>query len=476
MDKSSVIALFSDIMYDSSDDFSICNFVTEKFGTKHLFKLLGNIEKKPLSKVQLDQLLSLHRQKNITDDFYSYYWLEQPSDHFYKIDTPQGWDIQEKIDGKNLISSVQQLKWGFERIFIDCLYLYGNIQAGYDKLSQLSMTELKALFNKVKFDTEQIMQRGKTLPFAKINKEDRYLISEMACKTLSTTQSQENFINFIVKSYKAAVEKGITRVKFQDLIEGKYQPIKDELLQLSIFSESVSEDDMITVESEEDVRKKGENLAQRFWKAHESATENTSLYLSLCNDLDIYVATSMRNKKDFMEMANFCESVFKNSKIKDMHLRYFDPTISAADTHEDKGLIECLMVRSARILIYSAGLKDSYGKDAEAAMALSMGKPTIFFCKDTNGKAKFYKDVHPLSRLVNFQTGVAGGVIVCEKVHEVIDIIYRLVTNKMQYKLEQKGANSGFYLLKEGITDSVVRVQTNNRLLASAFWNNYIKP
>lgn len=476
MEKDAIISLFSDIMFDSTENYSICNFVTEKFGSEYLFKLLKTIERKPISKVQLDQLLSLHRQKNITDDFYSYYWMTSPANHFYKIDLPADIDLEERIDGKNCITTVRQLKWGFERIFIDCLYLYGNIQAGYDILSQMSSNELQATFDKVKFDTEQIMKRGKALPFEKIDKEDRYLISEMACKTLATTQSQENFINFIVQSYKAAVEQGVTRVKFQDLLEGKFNPIKGELLQLSIFSESASEEDMIVVESEDDVRKKGENLAKRFWKAHESATSNTSLYLSLCNDLDVYVATSMRNKKDFLEMANFCESVFKNSKIKDMHLRYFDPTISAADTHEDKGLIECLMVRSARILIYSAGLKDSYGKDAEAAMALSMGKPTIFYCKETNGKAKFYKDVHPLSRLVNFRTGVAGGVMVCEKVSEVIDIIYRLVSNKMQYKLEQKGENSGFYLLKESLTDSVVRVQTNNKLLASAFWNNYIKP
>jgi hypothetical protein len=82
--------------------------------------------------------------------------------------------------------------------------------------------------------------------------------------------------------------------------------------------------------------------------------------------------------------------------------------MSAAEGHEDKGLIECLMVKSAKALIYSAGTKESFGKDAEAAMALSQGKPVIVYCTD-DAKRQFYRDVHPLARLIDFRTGVANG-------------------------------------------------------------------
>jgi hypothetical protein len=51
--------------------------------------------------------------------------------------------------------------------------------------------------------------------------------------------------------------------------------------------------------------------------------------------------------------------------------------VSAAEGHEDKGLIECLMVKCAKALVYCAGDRESYGKDAEAAIALSLGKPII---------------------------------------------------------------------------------------------------
>ncbi len=472
MEKQKIIKYFSDIMTEKTAEVTLCNFISDRPNTDRLFALLEKIEESPLTKVQLDQLLSLDGLKNMSDDFFEYYWLTAPKDHFYIIR-----ECGAPINNSE-ISSVKQLKWGFERIFIDCLFLFGNIQAGYDCLAQCSLSELKTIFNKKKFDQDKIIKRGKALHFENIDKSDRYLISEMACKTLATPENREEFIKGIVEAYKNAVKAGVKRIKFQDLLEGKYTDEKrkqeERYKQMSIFQDSVSDRTDI-VKSEKEAEEKARELADRFLVAHDKATKNTSLYLSLCNDLDVYVATSMRHKKDFMEMANFCDEIFGSLENKKIKLRYFDPTISAADSHEDKGLIECLMVKSARILVYSAGLKDSYGKDAEAAMALSMGKPTIFYCKEKDGKAKFYKDVHPLSRLVNFQTGVAGGVIVCQSTDEVVQILTRLIKNEMQYTLKQKEKNPGFYLLKEKLTGSVVRVQTNNKLLTSAFWNNYIK-
>ena len=116
----------------------------------------------------------------------------------------------------------------------------------------------------------------------------------------------------------------------------------------------------------------------------------------MLSDLDVYVATSMRSHKDFRTMAETCEHIFSDSLLKEMNLRYFDPTLSAAGGHEDKGLIECLMVKCAKVLVYFAGEKESYGKDAEAAMALSLGKAVIFYC-DQEQLGRFYRDVHPLS-------------------------------------------------------------------------------
>jgi hypothetical protein len=128
------------------------------------------------------------------------------------------------------------------------------------------------------------------------------------------------------------------------------------------------------------------------------------------------------------------------------------------------------MVKSAKALIYSAGEKESYGKDAEAAMALSLGKPVIFFC-DRRQRSAFYRDVHPLSRLINFETGVAGGALVTDSIEEVTELLGRIFENAMEYELEQP--KPGYYRLREKLTKSVVRLQTSDEMLRETFWNYY---
>lgn len=462
MDKAEILSYFSDIMGAGE---GIIGFISDS-SSPYLFDALGNIDETPLTKVQFDQLLSLQHLQTMSDDFFRFYWLERPDVHFYQIDAVE---IRKDIDA---ITSLEQLKWGFNRVFIDTLFVYGNIQKGYETLCVLNAREIAEVFSKHLFNTSQIKRRGNTLHFEQIDRNDRYLISEMACKTFANIESREELIEILRDSYKNAREQGCTRPSFHDLLAGKYAK-KDEYTQMSLFPEyCYSELLEQSIESEDDLLDKSKKLADRWATAHEKALKNTMLYLSLVSDLDVYVATSMRTKEHFISMASFCEKVFKSDKLKDYDLRYFDPTISAADSHEDKGLIECLMVKSARMLIYHTGDRESFGKDVEAAMALCLGKPTIFFCSDDQ-KEKFFKNVHPLSRLVNFENGVAGGLIACKNVEEVISIVYRLITNTMKYKIQRKSQGSNYFQLKEEKTGSIIRIQTDNELLTSVFWNSY---
>jgi hypothetical protein len=154
-------------------------------------------------------------------------------------------------------------------------------------------------------------------------------------------------------------------------------------------------------------------------------------------------------------MADFCDAVFRDEKLKDLKLRYFDPTRSAAVGHEDKGLIECLMVKCAKVLVYNAGTSDSFGKAAEASMALSLGKPTIFFC-DLETRRKFYRDIHPLTRLINFETGVAVGAIVTDTKAEIEALAASIKANGLLQNLiiepehDKKGRATGYYLVTAG--------------------------
>jgi hypothetical protein len=128
------------------------------------------------------------------------------------------------------------------------------------------------------------------------------------------------------------------------------------------------------------------------------------------------------------------------------------------------------MVKCAKILIYNAGLRDSYGKDAEAAMALSLGKPVIFYC-DSETKRKIFQEIHPLSRLIDFANGVAVGSIVMDKLNEVPEMIRRIFMNDMEFELKKKSRN--FFLLCEKMTGSAIRLQSSDLLIRETFWNYY---
>lgn len=255
----------------------------------------------------------------------------------------------------------------------------------------------------------------------------------------------------------------------KQLLEGAYvlDGYKERQGQFLFTADALLESE---VHSEDELIERYNEIAHSFMRARKAALRNTELYLSMANDLDVYVATSMRTRQQFRAMAQTCEAVFSHSAVRHLHLRFFDPTMSAAQGHEDKGVIECLMVKCAKALIYTAGDKDSYGKDAEAAMALSLGKPVIFLC-DEEGRKRFFREVHPLSRLIDFRTGVAVGAMATASVEEVALLLSRIFENRMEYELDH--SKRGYFRLKERLTGSVVRLQTNDALLRETFSNCY---
>jgi hypothetical protein len=104
-------------------------------------------------------------------------------------------------------------------------------------------------------------------------------------------------------------------------------------------------------------------------------------------------------------------------------------------------------------------------------MALSLGKPVIFYCDEAE-RQRFFSEIHPLSRLIEFETGVAVGAMVTSSQEEVITLLGRIFENKMEYELKEKA--TGLRLV-EKLTGSTVRLQTRNSLLRETFWNYYHK-
>ncbi len=451
----------------------IGGWLTERTDDK-VFDRLDKIQEDPLTRTQLNQILGLGHQAPVSNDFFHYYWLESPSSHPYPVDQLPDFNCQWLENG-NAIVSLPHLKWGLYRLFTDALLYFGNVRTAFRTLRTLTKRELDAYFQSKRFDTDNIKNRGGVLPLDTIAQDDRYFISEMACKSFGDgTVSESEMRQALKESYEQYVKRsGVAPVTFRQLLGGnlpqKYfdRQIEFEFAMGDILEESIS--------SVADFDNKFGGVFEKYIKARKAALNNTKHYLSMVNDLDVYVATSMRNRQNFRDMANFCADVFDYPSLSDLHIRYFDPTLSAANGHEDKGLIECLMVKCAKILVYCAGDKESYGKDAEAAMGLSLGKPVIFYC-DEDQKSRFYREVHPLSRLIEFNTGVAVGAMVTSDIATVKELISRLLENKMQYSLEQHPSRKGYLLLKEKLTESVVRLQTNDQMLTETFWNHYHNP
>lgn len=429
---------------------------------------LGKVDQDPLTKVQLNQLLAFGHEAPLSDDFFRYYWLNAPERHPYDVRKLDGFD--PKWLGLGAVSSLDHLRWGLYRLYTDGLLYFGNVRTAYRKLRVLTAAELTAFYDRRRFDTEAVKLRGPALPLAAIPKDDRYLISEMACKSYGDGSEGPGALrDALFSALKTHLARGggaiaIRRLLDPGLLGAEYAGRQQELE----FSATDVLDE--TVGSEQDLAERYSRLADRFGRARQTALTNTDLYLSMVNDLDVYVATSMRTRQDFRNMATDCEAIFSDDRLRSLNLRYFDPTLSAAAGHEDKGLIECLMVKCAKALVYCAGERESYGKDAEAAMALSLGKPVIFYC-DQERRSRFYREVHPLSRLIEFQTGVAVGAMVTDQRTEVSELIARVFENRMEYSLEQ--SKPGNLRLIERLTKSVVRLQSSDRMLTETFWNHY---
>ncbi len=90
-------------------------------------------------------------------------------------------------------------------------------------------------------------------------------------------------------------------------------------------------------------------------------------------------------------------------------------------------------------------------------------------------RAKNLKELHPLGIQVHLETGVANGVLVARSAEQCAELIRRVLTNTLEFRIcEVKTGNQRLLLLREKMTNSVFRVVTGDRFLTNAFWNFYL--
>lgn len=113
-------------------------------------------------------------------------------------------------------------------------------------------------------------------------------------------------------------------------------------------------------------------------RAREAGLQNARTYMAM-HDLDVYLATSMRDPLHFTTNWAFVQRLFHTGELAEWRLHYFDPTQAFLKDRIQKGLLECLMIKRAQLSVYNAQEADTFGKDAEAGVTLAQGKPVIIY-------------------------------------------------------------------------------------------------
>ena len=233
-----------------------------------LEKIDREVDREPLAKVQLNQLLAFGHEAPVSDDFFRYYWLLAPSSHPY--DTKALPEFDKTWLESTAIVSLAHLRWGLYRIFTDGLLYFGNVRTAYRKLRTLTAPELNGFFGTRRFDTAAIKSRGPSLPLKTIGKDDRYLISEMACKSYDEGPDGGALKAALLGAMRIHLSRGggtipIRRLLDPTFLAEEYASRQNELL--------FSADDVLdeAVASEAELEERYKRLAQRFTNARQLA-------------------------------------------------------------------------------------------------------------------------------------------------------------------------------------------------------------
>jgi len=121
-----------------------------------------------------------------------------------------------------------------------------------------------------------------------------------------------------------------------------------------------------------------EEKRRKLQEVRRRGRENHDAYLTY-DHMDVYIATSMRERHEFFMVGGFIRELFGHDLIRPLKLRWFDPTQAYCEDRFDKGLVEGLMLKRSKCTIYHIQETDTLGKDCELAATLAQGKPVVAY-------------------------------------------------------------------------------------------------
>ncbi len=219
---------------------------------------------------------------------------------------------------------------------------FGNFKFTFKRFSKMRKKEIDNHFNKshISPNTLELTYKNRQNPIISINKINKENTWYLGYISSTLVQKESKYLKEILEDYEDPEE---------------FEPYKNILIKLD----------------------------NEIKENREKGIHNTNAYL-IWDYIDVYIATSMRKNCDFEETFETIKEIFTNSLIKDLKIRYFDPTQSYCELNRDKGLIEGLMLKRAKCTIYMVQESDTFGKVSELASTLAQKKPVIAFIPDYN--------------------------------------------------------------------------------------------
>lgn len=366
--------------------------------------------------------------------------------------------------------TIDEFERAVDKYRVKAMWLYGNFRFAYRRLATCD----EQTFNEIIQETETVEEDtfSSREPFTEIEAipvSDLHLLGYIAKADLDNLEFTHSTVQELTRlgMDRSKVLGGIGPTRVQRIVEvidshGIILPDKD-IAKLG-GGELQELDRQLT------------DLVTPLRAARETAVSigerNTERYLTLPY-LDVYVATSMRAKEDFIAQNDFTARVFSNPQVEPLRLRYFDPTLSYVENRITKGLIEMLMLRRAAVTIYVAGASDTLGKDSELAATLAQGKPVIAYVPpgaNFDRRAETFRADHPLGLQIAVVTGVAHGIMVVRSPEQCATVLRKVMLRERSFTIEHE---KGVFLLRETESESVVRVVSDDPLLTHAFWTYF---
>jgi len=284
--------------------------------------LLHNTKNGNMNYEQFNELLLLLNQNRVSEPFFKFFF------------------------GKNMKISLEDLKKGIVKFRGFAMLCFGNFRYAYKQLIEENSEELCRL-------VRQYSEEVSAIP-------NRFMKRPKPMVVIEPIKRDETwYLGYI------------TQQKFQK--EQKY--LNERLLLASAQEKSELSE----------VQKEYEGIEETINEVNKTALKNTKVYLTW-DYMDVYIATSMREKWEFEDTFDFVNKLFAQDEIKRLKLRYFDPTQSRCKGRIDKGLVEGLMLKRVLCCIYMAQESDTMGKDSELAATLAQGKPVIAYIPEISIK------------------------------------------------------------------------------------------